>query len=176
MCVKGSWGSDKIPCAIVNIYSPCDLQGKHGLWSSLLNLLEQDPNRCWCFAGDFNAVCRKEERNGSGVSNSRSERRKFRDFIESNGLVDLPLLGRKFTWYKPGALVMSRIDRFLLSDTWIQKFSNLVQWGAKRTVSDQCPLILKGGELDWGPKPFRVLHCWNEHPEFISFCAGEVES
>lgn len=29
-----------------------------------MNLMEQDPNRCWCFAGDFNIVCRRNERKG----------------------------------------------------------------------------------------------------------------
>lgn len=83
--------------------------------------------------------------------------------------MDLPLLGRKFTWYKPCSSIMSRIDRFLLSDRWIQQFGNLIQWGAKRTISDHCPSILKGGESNWGPKPFRVLDYWNEHPEFRPF-------
>lgn len=58
---------------------------------------------------------------------------------------------------------MSRIDRFLLSENWCQ------QWGIARTISYHCPLILKEGEDDWGPRPFRVLDCWFDHPDFVNF-------
>ena len=41
------------------------------------------------------------------------------DFIEGNSLIDLPLLRRKFTWYKGDGLRGSRLDRFLISDQWL---------------------------------------------------------
>lgn len=31
-------------------------------------------------------------------------------------LIDLPLVGRKYTWYRSDGVVMSRLDRFLVSD------------------------------------------------------------
>ena len=40
----------------------------------------------------------------------------FNSFIEDNGLQDLPLFGRIFTWFKGDGTSMSRIDRFLLSE------------------------------------------------------------
>lgn len=37
-------------------------------------------------------------------------------------LVDPPLIGRKFTWYRTDGSVMSRLDRFLSSDVWVQEW------------------------------------------------------
>lgn len=52
---------------------------------------------------------------------------------------------------------------------------NCTQLGLKRKLSDHspvllkpdnCPVLLKPDNCDWGPKPFKVLNCWMEHPEF----------
>jgi hypothetical protein len=60
-----------------------------------------------CICGDFNAV-----RNGE-------ERRSGRNgVIADNMLVDLPLHGRKYTWFKGDGNSMSRLDCFLLSAEW----------------------------------------------------------
>lgn len=55
------------------------------------------------------------------------ESRAFNEFIEENNLVNLPLIGREYTWYKYGSTAMSRIDRFLLSENWLQNWGNLTQ-------------------------------------------------
>lgn len=176
LCIKGAWGNNATPCAIVNIYSPCNMQGKRALWKALKELMGDDPDRCWCLAGDFNAVCSRSERKGRGFFSSSAECREFEDFVLSNNLVDLPLLGWKFTCYNRDAAAMSRIDRFLLSESWLQHFNNLSQWACKRSVSDHCPLILKEGDYDWGPKPFRVLDCWHDHPDFAPFVRAKWSS
>jgi hypothetical protein len=47
----------------------------------------------------------------------------FNLFIQRLGLLDLPLLGRNFTWVQPNGACMSRLDRMLVSPNW------LVEWG-----------------------------------------------
>lgn len=51
---------------------------------------------------------------------------------------------------------MSKLDRFLITEEWLNTWNNLSQWGLKRSVSDHCPVVLKVNEVDWGPKPFRM--------------------
>lgn len=58
----------------------------------------------------------------------------------------------------------------------MQNWGNLSQWAVARTVSDHCPLILKELGVDWGPKPFRVLDCWHDHPDFSHFVRSTWES
>lgn len=61
---------------------------------------------------------------------------------------------------------MSRLDRFLLSEEWIQTWGVVAQWALNRDVSDHCPIILKMDSQNWGPKPFRFINCWLEHKGF----------
>jgi hypothetical protein len=90
----------------------------------------------------------------------------FGDFIVSMDLVDLPLLGRKFTWFHPNGSSMSRIDRFLISEEWLNDWGGCSLWALPRDISDHCPLILKRSNFDWGPKPFRFNNHWLVHKDY----------
>jgi exonuclease III len=163
------WGRTKTICIIVNVYSKCDLASKRNLWSSLLNCKRGIGDGCWCVVGDFNAVCRVEERVGVTAEDRRTsalEVREFCNFMEELELVDLPLLGRRFTWYQPNCRAMSRIDRVLISDEWALRWGSVALWALPRDVSDHCPLILKYSHDDWGPKPFRFNNFWLANSKF----------
>ncbi|MCI29787.1 hypothetical protein A2U01_0050996, partial [Trifolium medium] len=89
----------------------------------------------WCVVGDFNSVVDTSERRGvtSGVVNSSSrEMREFSQFLEELELVDLPLIGRLFTWFHPNGTTMSRLDRVLVSLDWFQLWGNPNAWVAPR--------------------------------------------
>ncbi|GKV45281.1 hypothetical protein SLEP1_g52387 [Rubroshorea leprosula] len=145
--IEGIWGREATPVSIINVYSPCQLSGKRTLWEELKKLVSGRGGN-WCIAGDFNAVRKTKERNGSrGIS---SEMREFDSFIREADLIDIPLVGRKFTWYQASGQYMSRIDRFLLSEGWLFKWGDTKQWGLRRTVSDHCPILLKFQQVDWG--------------------------
>ncbi|GKV32054.1 hypothetical protein SLEP1_g40687 [Rubroshorea leprosula] len=155
--IEGVWGPEGVVVFILNVYSPCQLSGKRVLWAEL-KILVLDRQGYWCIAGDFNAVRNEEEKKGSrGVT---IEMREFNNFIQETELVDIPLVGRKFTWYQSNGNSMSRIDRFLLSEGWLTKWSEARQWGLSRTVSDHCPILLKHKHIDWGPKPFKFFNAW----------------
>lgn len=53
----------------------------------------------WCVDGDFNAINKEGERNEMSSSSNRSDRVEFNEFIEGMKLIDLPLMGKKFTWF-----------------------------------------------------------------------------
>ncbi|GKV50269.1 hypothetical protein SLEP1_g56981 [Rubroshorea leprosula] len=171
---RALWGSEdfewvaqpskaRTPVYIINIYSPCDLPSKRALWASLKNLITEIGGN-WCLMGDFNAVRNEQERKG-GMS-IRREMPEFDEFINECGLVDLPLIGRKFTWYQSNGASMSRLDRFLLSEEWCLNWENVKQWGLNRSLSYHCPIVLKNQITDWGPKPFRFFDAWMELPQF----------
>ncbi|MCI41628.1 cysteine-rich receptor-like protein kinase, partial [Trifolium medium] len=82
---------------------------------------------------------------------------------------DVPVLGKKFSWFSADGKSMSRLDRFLLSDGFITKQGISGQWIGDRDISDHCPIWLNVTSYNWGPKPFRVINGWLEHPEFFSF-------
>ncbi|KAE9606637.1 hypothetical protein Lalb_Chr09g0321721 [Lupinus albus] len=64
---------------------------------------------------------------------------------------------------------MSRLDRFLISSEWAEKWPNLVQLGLMRMLYDHCVVILSDSNQDWGPKPFRVLNAWFNDKDFTGF-------
>lgn len=47
---------------IVNVYAPCDLEGKKALWDELRQLKASNPGGLWCVLGDFNSIRSVEER------------------------------------------------------------------------------------------------------------------
>lgn len=50
----------------------------------------------------------------------------FNEFIDDCVLIDLPLCGRKFTWFKGDGRSMSRLDRFLLLEEWCLLWPNCI--------------------------------------------------
>ena len=91
---------------------------------------------------------------------------KLLDFIDTFVLVDLPLVGRSFTWFRGDSKSMSQLDRFLLSETWCLTWPNCVHVVRLRSLSDHCPISLSLNEDNWGPKPFHMLHCWTDVPRY----------
>jgi len=129
-----------------------------------------------CVCGDFNAVRRSEERRGvSGVFNTAWSGI-FNKFIDDSTLIDLPLRGRMFTWFRGDGKSMSRIDRFLLSENWCLQWSNCSQVAMSRGLSDHCPLVLASDDENWGPRPLRMLKCWETLPGYNKFVRDRWQS
>jgi len=152
------------------IYAPCDHRAKQELWESLSARLQLLVGEKVCVCGDFNAVRNVEETwSQRGISGTHDFHH-FSHFIVDNGLVDLPLCGRRYTWFKRDGSAMSRLDRFLLSEEWCIQWPNGFQVALLRGLSDHCPLQLSVDEENWGPQPLRMLKCWQElsgYKEFV---------
>ncbi|GAU46950.1 hypothetical protein TSUD_180540 [Trifolium subterraneum] len=151
------------------LYAPCGLGAKQSLWNSLLGRILVLNGERVCVCGDFNAVRCIEERRSARAGSHSSDHIPFNRFIDDAVLIDLPLSGRKFTWYKGDGLAMSRIDRFLLSEEWCLTWPNCVQVAQLRGLSDHCPLVLEADEENWGPRPSRMLKCWKDIPGYQQF-------
>ena len=108
------------------------------------------------------------------TSSRNSHSRSIEDFIQwvqSMGLVDLPLIGRKYTWLRGRS--HSRLDRGLVDVDWTLKFPELKLWALNKSVSDHCPLFLETHAKNWGSKPFRTIDAWFTHLEFIKMIKEE---
>jgi exonuclease III len=101
---------------VANVYAPCEVVAKQRLWDSLTARLQVLSGMRVCVCGDFNAVRSNDERRSTSSGQRPSDHLAFNRFVEDNLLIDLPLCGRKFTWYRGDGLAMSRLDRFLLSE------------------------------------------------------------
>jgi hypothetical protein len=84
-------------------------------------------------------------------------------FLIELELVDMSLIGRRFTWLHPNGVTMSRLDRVLLSTDWMLKWTNPNVWALSRDVSDHCPLVVQYNSSEWGMKPFQFNNFWLQH-------------
>ncbi|XP_075673783.1 uncharacterized protein LOC142643129 [Castanea sativa] len=112
----------------------------------------------------------------SGSANFTTAMHRFSAFISEHSLVDLPLVGGNFTWSNSREVASrSRLDRFLLSADWEEKFPSVCQCRLSRLLSDHFPIILEGGNLYRGRKPFRLENMWLKDEGFLERLYSETE-
>ncbi|KAL8512924.1 hypothetical protein ACS0TY_019184 [Phlomoides rotata] len=167
LALKGKWIAEDVYINLVNIYAPIDVKEQYKLWEEVLGWIQPQISDLWCICGDFNATLHQSERKGrSRFFNSR-RCSQFRKLIEEAELVDLPLLRRKYTWYKDNGESCSRIDRFLLSSSCHNRWNQSKQYGLKRTFSDHAPILLDISQKEnWGPIPFKMINWWIDIESF----------
>ena len=66
----------------------------------------------------------------------------------------------------------ARLDRFLVTQNWLDHFSGVVQSRLPRPTSDHFPILLKGGGLRRGPSPFRFENMWLKVDGFKDLLRG----
>ena len=116
---------DDFVWACTGVYGPNDNGQRSTLWEELSHVRARWP-MAWCLVGDFNIIKYPSER--LGCESFSPAMFAFSDFIENNSLVDLPLKGAFFTWFRDSGLPsMSRIDRALVSLNWKEHFENVSQ-------------------------------------------------
>ena len=165
--LSGKWIQEDLSLNIVNIYSPCDIQRKHVLWETILQLKNHNQGGLWCILGDFNSIRNSSERVGAChrvLEDGGS--REFNAWIEELEVVEPTWVGSKFTWVRPNGLSRSKLDRFLVSADWLTRWPDTAQHTLERNFSDHCPILLKSRSSDWGPKPFRIMDCWLSDASF----------
>ncbi|XP_068461724.1 uncharacterized protein [Phaseolus vulgaris] len=163
----GQYLRSNLKCTIVNVYAMCNMKDIVALWEDLLALKSATLNLAWCFVGDFNVVRRSYDRKGVRVCGSqKSEIFGFNNFIDRNLLVEFPVVGKKYAWYKSNVSAKIRIDRVLVFDDWLQQWPMGKQYILSREISDHCVIVVKSSVKDWGPKPFRFIDVWLMEPGF----------
>ncbi|XP_071715008.1 uncharacterized protein [Rutidosis leptorrhynchoides] len=77
-----------------------------------------------------------------------------------NGLIKVPLLGKRFTRVSDDGLKFSKLNRFLVSIQFAQLWDDFSVISIDRKLSDHSPLLLRNGSADFGPKPIRIFDSW----------------
>lgn len=100
---------------IVNVYSSYLLLNKRKLWMELKDFRDRYIVGEWCIRGDFNVIKKKGERKGVGTQINKSEILEFSQFIENlEFVVEVPLMGSRYTWFNFDGSDMSRLYKFLI--------------------------------------------------------------
>ncbi|GJT78358.1 cytochrome P450 [Tanacetum coccineum] len=90
--------------------------------------------------GDFNKVRYATEQMGSHFCHRSASF--FNDFISSSGLLDIPMGGMGFTRINTLGSKLSKIDRILVSNQFLDKWPNSHMLALTREFSDHSPLLL----------------------------------
>jgi len=143
---------------LTGVYAPHTRDEKLICWEELaaVRTLCEGP---WITCGDFNTNRTMGERRGCNrISYVMSD---FSRWIEEMELHDPHLNGGKFSWFRginhPSA---ARLDRFLYSMEWEEKFKNIRQKLLPRVLSDHCPILLESGNWEQKRSNFKFENWW----------------
>ena len=123
-------------------------------------------NKSWFLFGDFNIIRYPYER--LGCESFSPAMFAFSDFIENNSLVDLPLEGASFTWFRDSELKsMSCIDKTLVSADWEDHFGNVSQRVLPHVIYDHCPILVESSVVGKGHCAFKFENMWLKVGGFV---------
>ncbi|KAL4278182.1 hypothetical protein GQ457_03G030870 [Hibiscus cannabinus] len=169
----GTLAKQDFKCALINVYGPHDVGERSQMFDNLSKCIF-DLQVPVIVGGDFNVVRTKEEK--IGVSFHKKAMREFSDFIETMSLVDIPLIGGRFTWSNfredPS---FSRLDRFLISAEVLMLWSDVIQSILPKSISDHNPVCLSMVSSSWGPRPFKWFNFLADDKDYVH-CVEKVYS
>jgi exonuclease III len=96
------------------------------------------------YGGDFNLI---RHAGGKSTPGGMSKWNTiFNIIIENNNLMDINLCNRKYTWCNDHVFpTYAKLDRFLVSVSWMDKYPLSNVMAMPREMSDHTPLILDVG-------------------------------
>lgn len=118
------------------------------MWSILLDLDEKYFDGEWILGGDFNSTKNSGERKGRSDYDYNIENNSFADFIVDSKLVDDPCKEKRFSWYSGYGKFMSRLDRFLLAKSVVDRWGVVSQFVGPRDVSNHCAIWILKDNVD----------------------------
>ncbi|KAJ9553154.1 hypothetical protein OSB04_017199 [Centaurea solstitialis] len=133
------------------------------LWENIQKVLEKEKDTDRIVCGDFNEVRAASERKGSSFDPLGA--RVFNNFIYATGLVDLRLGGRSFTWMSSDCSKLSKLDRFMVNDGFLNRWPLSNSLALPRLFSDHCPILLTTVCKDFSPSPFKLFNSWLADPD-----------
>ncbi|KAM6568954.1 hypothetical protein CsatB_016939 [Cannabis sativa] len=136
-------GSDQGHWRLTGLYGEPNRQWRKRTWD-LICELKNKSSLPWCIIGDLNNVTSHDDKRG-GNPYPRWLIDGFNDTLAVCDLHDLELCGYPYTWERcQGTLdwVEVRIDRALVSQSWLDYFPSAKLFNLETSTSDHTPLLL----------------------------------
>nr|GEY05373.1 RNA-directed DNA polymerase, eukaryota [Tanacetum cinerariifolium] len=138
--VRGDWMPNGKKLLIDSVYAPQELSEKKMLWDYLSLVMSKWEGEV-VIMGDFNEVRNKSEKFGTLFNRHGAD--VFNRFISNTGLEEVPLKGCSFTWCHRSATKMSKLGRFLISDSLLCSCPNISSITLDRYLSDHRPILMR---------------------------------
>jgi hypothetical protein len=143
ICVHCFSNSPDVKCLISFVYrSPYQKSGSDFL--SQLADFGFDSSVPWLCIGNFNSITSSMDKLGGQPFNGLAQN-DFRQFMNSFGMIDLGFSGNPYTWsnHRQGhGLIKERLDRGIVSSTWLHAFPAISDTHLPDYTSDHNPLLL----------------------------------
>jgi mannosylglycoprotein endo-beta-mannosidase len=142
---------------LIVVYGPAQVDDKENFLAEFAQLCIKCKGAA-VIGGDFNIIRKTSEKNKPCILPRWSHI--FNSIIDLNGLKEIRLLGRQFTWANnlPDP-TFEKLDRVLVTAEWDQAYPLAVVTGMNRDISDHVPLLLKYGVTPPHSNSFRYENC-----------------
>ncbi|GKE46004.1 hypothetical protein Tco_1473288 [Tanacetum coccineum] len=86
--------------------------------------------------------------------------------FQKSNILYIPLGGFNFTWTDKWGTKMSKLDWFMISESFYEVFPHTTGVVLEKGILDHRPILLKESNTDYSPTPFRFFHSWLEMDGF----------
>ncbi|XP_020258480.1 uncharacterized protein LOC109834874 [Asparagus officinalis] len=134
----------RLNCIISSVYGYNQAEARKLLWTDLSQIQQISGNLPWLLCGDFNAMNTKDEKLG-GTTLTEADTLDFNQFIDNCQLTHLKTIGCFFTWNNKqdaATRVLSRLDRALVNDQWINTYNSSQAEFLLLSFSDHSPALV----------------------------------
>lgn len=159
--------SNGLVSLITTIYSSHVRSQRYNLWHNL-NRLQFNTSEPLALMGYFNAISSVHERQG-GSSKRTGICPHFANWFQSYGLINLEIVGPKFTWRR--GTLSEHLDCTVCNLAWGLKFPESFVYHLAHNHSNHRPLLLRlqGLVPNKAKRPFRFMQMWPTHNGFSHF-------
>uniref|UniRef100_A0A803Q5L9 CCHC-type domain-containing protein n=1 Tax=Cannabis sativa TaxID=3483 RepID=A0A803Q5L9_CANSA len=152
---------------LTGLYGEPNRNPRRNTWDQIRELQTRSPLP-WCVVGDLNNVTsQSDKRGGNSYPNWLIDG--FCTMLDECGLCDMELCGYPYTWEMGRGTsnwIEVRIDRALVSQSWIESFPLAKLMNLEVSTSDHCPIqvVFDVGPKVVGRKKFRFENLWLREP------------
>lgn len=166
LCVQVTCLASQQVFYVSSVYGSNLMVDRRLLWAAMRSLHLTIGAFSWIQLGDFNVVLRSSERIGEFDLPAASE---FRQCLLDTNMEEMITRGFWFTWTNcrgGGGANMSRIDRVLVNNSWLDVFPDTEALGHAPGISDHCSLLVTVLKEEACRRPFRFFNFWMKHHQF----------
>lgn len=150
---------------ITNVYGPSDHKNTDAFLHELAMILPEIAGP-WVIIGDFNLIRSREDKNNDNIKQSLM--RRFNDAISLLGVMEIPLLGRDFTWSNgQDPPVLAKLDRAFVNLEHTTAFPSTFLSPQAKPTSDHTPILLSMSTAIPKAKLFRFENAWLLRQSFL---------
>ena len=143
ICIKGVLKETSLVCTIGFVYGTYNSSEKKRLWAKLIEARNNSAAPL-LIMGDFNKVLKLEDRSsGSVLTRNMVD---FGEQVNYMNLIDLLILGRKYTWRKENSC--SRVHKVFVKPQWNESYPSIKLKGMKCSRIDHFPLLVEAIEIN----------------------------